>query len=63
MASFLIAVDNAEVSLVKTLTLGGGWGKALLVAASLTLWNFDVFLQLMEMQGHSGRGSWLGATD
>lgn len=30
MASFLIAVDNTEVSGVKTVTLGGGWGYGLI---------------------------------
>lgn len=49
MASFLIVVGNTEVSGVKTVTLGGGWGMALLVTVFLTLWSFDVFLQLIEM--------------
>lgn len=65
MALLLTVVDNAVPAPVKTVTLVGGWGQALLVAAFLTFWSFDVFLQLIEMQGRgwSGRGSRLAATD
>lgn len=41
MALLLIVVDSAAVSPAKTVTLVGGWGKALLVAF-LTFWSFDV---------------------
>lgn len=47
MSLLLIAVDNTVAVLVKTVTWVGGWGNALLVAAFLTFWNFDVFLQLI----------------
>lgn len=49
MALLLIVVDSAAVALVETVTLVGGWGKALLEAAFLTFWSFDVSLQLIEM--------------
>lgn len=40
-------------------------GKTLLVAIFLAVWSFDVFLQLISVEGGgvSGRGSWLAATD
>lgn len=39
--------------------------KTLLVATSLAFCSFDVFLQLIAVEGEgvSGRGSWLAATD
>jgi len=49
MAFLLIIVDSAAVSLAETVTLVGGRVKALLVAAFLTFWSFDVSLQLVEM--------------
>lgn len=63
MALLLIVVDGAAVSLAKTVTLVGGWGKALLVAAFLTFWSFDVSATGRNVEGCSGKGSWLAASD
>lgn len=49
MALLLIVVDSAAVALAETVTSVGGQRKALLEAAFLTFWSFDVFLQLIEM--------------
>lgn len=62
MALLLIVVDSAAVSPAKTVTLVGGWGKALLVAF-LTFWSFDVSATGRNVEGCSGKGSWLAASD